>query len=415
MPYEGFFITAFSDRSKFIHHALQEEARTRSVSLDKLDTVRYDDTKSSKADDPLDLLAKLSRRLTESDFVVVDVSPPDGSGTFNPNVMFELGRAQELRRPTFSICDARLLQSRGALPFDIAALAQVTYEFSPEGLRALALRFGQWLDGGILTRHALAQKHFRDLVRLREHFTSWKESTLHLFGPVIDVVMGRLNEYTGAIAKANDGATVTLAFRPLRRQDMIQAVFCATLDAMNETDEYDTVSTLEFWREIEGDGDTESAHNVDTLLKATQESLKRRVKNRRLFLVPGWDLASVRPSEALIEGHEALAAQYGDRYTLGYYVVDDPAEYKKLKERYHVGVCRIRSRHVDFVLQPSYTARKGDVSDRLIALNYVLGTAKADTMAQAIDRLWESKNSQGKKRASCWAEVIENKRDLPDG
>jgi hypothetical protein len=198
------------------------------------------------ADNPLDLLARLSQRLTSSDFVVVDLSPPDTTGKFNPNVMFELGRALELKRPIYSICDSRVLQSPNALPFDIGTLQAITYVLSPEGLEKLAEHFGAWLKGSMHVRQALSQKLFLDLLTLRDQFMSWDEPTLHRFGPVIDVVMRRLKQYATRISHANTSTAGTVSFEPLRRQDMIEAVFCSTLNGMKAPDEYDTVGTLEF-------------------------------------------------------------------------------------------------------------------------------------------------------------------------
>ncbi|MGA8807669.1 MAG: hypothetical protein WB973_07300 [Thermoanaerobaculia bacterium] len=401
---KGFFITAFGDRANFVHHALKEQAEKLGARLEKLDAAGGLPDTPPKPDNRLDLQARLSRMLRDSDFVVVDLSPPDlgSSGAFNPNVMFELGRALELKRPIYSICDARVLQK--GLPFDIAPLETITYDLRPDGLVKLAKSFASWLKDGQLSRHALAHKHILDLVELRDQFASWEESTLHRFGPVINVVIGRLKDYADLITRANKTKTGEVAFEPLRRQDMIEAVFCSTLSAMQETDEYDTVSTLEFWREIQGGGARDNRNNIDSLLNATKKALDRGVKNRRLFLVQGWNLHGAAPGEALIEGHESLRAKYPDKYTLGYYVVSKE-NYLSLRQRQHVGVCRVRSQGVDFVLQPSYSIREGDGGERLIKLNYVLGTEAADKFAHGIETLWTS-DTQGK-RFPSWAKVLE--------
>ncbi|HYC93603.1 MAG TPA: hypothetical protein VEO54_30645 [Thermoanaerobaculia bacterium] len=412
MPLRGFFITAFGDRSSFVHHALNEQAQINGATLDKLDASwsRLHDLPPS--DNPLDLLARLSQMLTASDFVVVDLSPPDGSGKFNPNVMFELGRALELKRPIYSICDHRVLEAR-ALPFDIAPLHAKTYELSPEGLQKLALDFGEWLKGRQHKRQALSQKLFLDLVTLRDQLASWDESTLHRFGPVIDVVMRRLKEYAAIVSSANSNKQGHVAFAPLRRQDMIEAVFCSTLRAMQKPDEYDTVSTLEFWREIEGDRGAQHQSSFHNLLSATKTALENGVTNRRLFLVQGWNLDSAKANESLIEGHEALRKNFPDKYTLGYYVVTQPNTYLNLKRTLHVGVCRVPSQGVDFVLQPEYSVRS-DGSERLVALNYLLGTTEAQGFALAISNLWDSENLQGE-RFSNWADVISETRTSAAG
>jgi hypothetical protein len=400
---DGFFITAFTDRSQFVHHSLKEQALKLGATLETLGGCETEDAPLSV--NQLDLHDTLSRKLKESAFVVVDLTPADlGTGAFNPNVMFELGRALEWNRPIYSICDNRVLDQKrhGAIPFDIASLKTNTYEFSPEGLKRLATSFASWLDHGRFRRHSLAHKHILDLVELRDQFSSWDESTLHRFGPVINVVMGRLKEYADRIARANRNKTGKVAFEPLRRQDMIEEVFCSTLSVMVDGDAYDTVSTLEFWREIEGGTEAGTRNSIDSLLAATKSALDRGVVNRRLFLIQNRSAAAAAPA-ALIQGHENLRARYSDIYTLGYYLASGPEEYTDLRNRYHVGVCRVRSQDEAFVLRPSYSLRN-DGSERLIALNYDLGKDAADRCAVGIDALWKSGSPTGR-LFSRWDDV----------
>lgn len=156
----GFFITAFDDRSNFVYQALrsqEDKAEARIVRLD--------------AGTDSDMLGQLTKLLRECTFVVVDVSCDRGS--FNPNVMVELGRALELRKPVFSISDASAFRHDGGLPFDIHALKTLLYNFTPPGLLSLAKSFGVWLNDKEISRYELAHKHIFDLVELWDHFDSW--------------------------------------------------------------------------------------------------------------------------------------------------------------------------------------------------------------------------------------------------
>lgn len=228
------------------------------------------------------------------------------------------------------------------------------------------------------------------------------ESTLHRFGPIIDVLMDRLKVYASRIAPANKmkRGQIEVAFEPLRRQDMIKAVFCSTLSSMKASDRYDTVSTIEFWREIQGGGSRDA---TDSLLAATEKALLEGVSIERLFLVRGWASAGPARGAPLINEHEALCKRFSN-YKLGYYVVFEEKDYLKLREKQHVGVCRIASQGADFVLQPSYSAKESGSGEDLIALNYVLGKDSTDAFAQGIKSLWSSSGNQGRILKS-WAEV----------
>jgi len=73
-----------------------------------------------------------------------------------------------------------------------------------------------------------------------------------------------------------------------------------------------------------------------------------------------------------------------------------------LRNRYHVGVCSVRSQGEAFVLRPSYSLRS-DGSERLIALNYDLGNDAAERCAVGIDTLWKP-NATGR-FFSRWEDV----------
>lgn len=392
---EGFFITAFGPRADFVHQALHEEALKARATLVKLDA----------AGSEPNLHQRLTDALRGADFITVDLSPADlsSSGSFNPNVMFEYGRAMELVKPIFSICDAAVLE-KNHLPFDIAQMFTVKYELHPGGLERIAKRFSEWLaEDEQLKRYALAHDRIENLVRLRDNFVSWEEPTMHLFGPVIDVVTGRLENYANGIDYVNGRMEGELPFAPLRRQDMIEAVFCATLKSMKSPDVYDTVSTVEFWREIqEGSGLTDATAR---LLAETKKSLARGVCTRRLFLVPSWDIGRAVPFTGLLKEHDDLRADYPDKYELAYYIVPNQKEYDMLRTNLHVGVCSMPSMGVDFVLKPRYESRAGGYLERLAALDYRLGRTTAETFKHGIDTLWNSGGRHGARLLNKWDDV----------
>ena len=394
----GFFITAFGPRAQFVQQALQREADKADATLETLPA-------SGKRPN---LLERLTESLRNSDFVVVDLSPADlVGGNFNANVMFEYGRAVELEKPIFSICDEEVLGRLERLPFDISPIETIKYSLHPEGLLDIAKKFGDWLRGNErLRRYALAHNRLEELVKFRDDFISWKEPTMHLFGPVIDVVTDRLRTYADRINNVNERLEGYLPFDPLRRQDMIEAVFCATLNSMEASDDYDTVSTVEFWREIRGGSGT--ADTTTHFLTETGKALRRGVHTRRLFLVPGWDISNVRPYVPVLKQHEYLRAEYLGKYDLGYYIVHGEREYHELRHKLHVGVCRVKSKGVDFVLRPKYDGgRWGYGPERLTSLDYALGTTPADASKHDIDTLWDSGRQHGVQLLENWADVEE--------
>lgn len=73
--------------------------------------------------------------IRDADLIVADVSRK------NPNIMYDLGLAHGLGKPTILLLDA---DAAGSMPFDLAAFQTVTY--SPENLTPLKARFSRFLQ-----------------------------------------------------------------------------------------------------------------------------------------------------------------------------------------------------------------------------------------------------------------------------
>jgi nucleoside 2-deoxyribosyltransferase len=73
--------------------------------------------------------------IREADLIVADVSRK------NPNVLYELGYAHALRKPTLLLLST---DETGEMPFDLAGYQMVIYD--PQNLRSLQQQIMRFLD-----------------------------------------------------------------------------------------------------------------------------------------------------------------------------------------------------------------------------------------------------------------------------
>lgn len=363
--------------------------------------------------DDNDLLTRLTKALRTASFVVVDITPKDLPNTethssaipYNPNVMFELGRAVELRVPTFAICDRQILSFPHKLPFDINTTEHYDYDLNPQGLKGLAERFETWLSKEYLSHYEVVLPRFQDLDRIRLLLSNWKKEHIYRFGPIVAVLLKRILSHSVDVANIESAHKSELLFEPLTPQEMVDAIFQKTLKAMQEHDSYDTVSTLEFWENI-------GASRRSQFMEETEPAYERKVTIRRLFLIEEAEISRVtdRVEVQLLE-HEAIRDRAGESYKLGYLVVPTHDSYMRNRSDYHVTVCRIASE--EFVLQPHY-ASDPKREKVLIAVNYILDPEHAHPYSTRIANLW--KEAERKKNLfSSWAEIKNQYLPQPPG
>jgi nucleoside 2-deoxyribosyltransferase len=119
-PLQVFIITPFDRDGQRVQNAVRgaiEEAGFR--------VVQHSDAFRPGAELTLSILDSIR----EADLIIADVSHQ------NPNVLFEMGFAHALRKPTILLVD---IKSGSSLPSDLAGLQYITYD--PANIRGLADR-----------------------------------------------------------------------------------------------------------------------------------------------------------------------------------------------------------------------------------------------------------------------------------
>ena len=119
-PLQVFIITPFDRDGQRVQNAVRgaiEEAGFR--------VVQHSDAFRPGAELTLSILDSIR----EADLIIADVNHQ------NPNVLFEMGFAHALRKPTILLVD---IKSGSSLPSDLAGLLYITYD--PANIRGLADR-----------------------------------------------------------------------------------------------------------------------------------------------------------------------------------------------------------------------------------------------------------------------------------
>lgn len=126
---EALVLTPFDSSFSRIRDTIQRTLREHGVTPIQIDDVIQPGAQWANA---------ITDAIQESDFVVVDVSRR------NPNVMYELGFAHALRKPTLLLLNA---DSAGEMPFDLAGYQMAVYD--PKNLNSLRdqiIRFVKYQD-----------------------------------------------------------------------------------------------------------------------------------------------------------------------------------------------------------------------------------------------------------------------------
>ncbi len=386
---DGFFVTQYSDRSAFVGKALKTAAEHAGVRITRLDA-RVDESGDQTGSDSL--YRELSKAIYSCGFIVADITPSrEGSRlSFNPNVMYEIGRAFEVGVPQLTVMEK---PPEGLeLPFDIAQFNTKLYDFSPDGLSALQNIFQQWLQVQKVFRYSAAQPRLRRVQQIYRDLHSFDGLHHSRFGPLLDVIFDRVEFYASAIRRAAKGAKGEFPFMPLSRSEMVDEIFSATLATLTEGDRYETLSTIEFWRHLR----EHRGRAISKFQKATSAALGRGVAIKRLMLVNP-NSRDLDACDRVARAHETLKKRFGTLYDLAFLVPRNEAEYYDLRAQFHLGIFQIdNSPGEAFVLVPEYDGEKGE---RLTNVAYVLQPQEVASTRAELEALW----SEPDQITSTWA------------
>ncbi|MCC7138846.1 MAG: hypothetical protein IT460_10525 [Planctomycetes bacterium] len=346
------------------------------------------------------VLSALDDAIERADLFIADITPRRASGIdrsqsaatapllWNPNVMYEIGRAQQARAPLFVICDAQFNPKLSGvpLPFDIAALSIHWYEFSPNGLISLEEQLLAWLQSGLIDRFVTAKVFTRDARRIHDEISGWNSGENRQFLPLITAITDMLLE-TATEVRAYMMRGRPFKFRPASPSSLIDRLFADTIARMEAGDSYDAISTLNFWSEL---------GPSSRFFSASRHALGKGVTVRRLFLVPSatdkrGDDWRRHAAAALVAHGELLRA-----HPKGYEVKCLPRdEGVKNDDPAHCGICRF-ARAGDPVVRafrPHYRKSEsgGPTSSyTLIGIDYEVN---ADAREAEFQRLWDDPRS----------------------
>jgi nucleoside 2-deoxyribosyltransferase len=119
-PLQVFIITPFDRDGQRVQNAVRDAIQEAGFRV-----VQHSDAFRPGAELTLSILDSIR----EADLIIADVSHQ------NPNVLFEMGFAHALRKPTILLVD---IKSGSSLPSDLAGLQYITYD--PANIRGLADR-----------------------------------------------------------------------------------------------------------------------------------------------------------------------------------------------------------------------------------------------------------------------------------
>jgi hypothetical protein len=363
-PSSVFFISEFSERFPFVFERFHQvlSAPTVPVGVSGLWPLRLERLEESSKGD---LKKELDNVIERAALFIADITPSAVGETtrWNPNVMYEIGRAHQAQAPVFMICDQQFdpKTRREQLPWDINTASIHWYHFSPGGLDGLLKGFQRWLAAGHVRKYHNSRSFISSARRIRNTMAEWVPVSHQKFKLVLDRVATHLEHTVADIAThLKDGTP--FAFRPLEPRPLVDALFAGTMDLMEAGDAYDAVSTIDFWSGL---------GKRPQFLEMTIAALVKGVAMQRLFLVPNPDTINDARADAIL-GVLRPHVQAADVHT-GYAIrclitaVDSGAANDE-----HCGVCRWHSDKTVTSLRPVYRPVKG-AEPELVGIDYEVG------------------------------------------
>lgn len=366
----AFLIGRFDHRLRFLHEALQRVvAQCHSAGQCPIPGLsELDDTTSDR------LLAALDRFLDHTCLVIADITPErtEEYVSWNPNVLYELGRVHQARIPVFAVCDEACMPSSGVqLPFDIHDIPVHPYKFTPDGLARLGKEFSEWIEKKNVASFERSLTFLNMARDVRNRIVEWDPARHAHFHGLLKEQFRRLQRHVYGMDEWIRGDRL-FQFRPPSRAEVVEDFFIETLDAMRDGDAYQTVSTLAFCNALP---------EHDRFLASCIAAVRRRVKMERVIVIPPRSKLTAADSLILSQHEHSGSGELGVGVR---FVVRDETDPNKHKD--HSGICSWKLGQVT-VFKPHYDLDPASGRARLIGIDYL---EDAVTYAGYFAQTWDS-------------------------
>lgn len=287
-------------------------------------------------------VVEIQKEINSQDLLIVDISG------YTPNVMWELGYCQALKKPVIVLNSNPIDTGKSPLPFNIANVDTVPYELSHSGVLQLTdsiVKFGEKVIREL-------KKEKGSLANDHQFMDNYNPIRGYLGRLMADSIVKSLakNEIIRLKDRMHNLTHGRFQLRNEKPLKEITKYYCDYLAQLKGKDcEFKAITLPKFWNAI-----TDNGTNSD-YLQANKSAAAREVFIKRIFVTYD-DFSTMEEKkhyESVISEHQALAAK---RPNVEVKVIN--ARSRQAAEQSYVNFAILKKKDESLLYLPKYTAHE---------------------------------------------------------